>query len=83
MPPATPGLVLVGAMLVVPQFTLIHPYLHLLIIAPLLVWTGCQNALVEAQKSLVHALQRLAKHRLRVRNIRWRLSAAQEAAVGR
>ena len=51
MPPTTPGLALVGAMLVVPQFTLIHPYLHLLIIAPLLVWTGCQSALLEAQKS--------------------------------
>ena len=51
LPTSTTGLVLVAAMLVVPQFTLIHPYLHLLIIAPLLVWTGCQNALVQAQKS--------------------------------
>ena len=46
LPTSTTGLVLVAAMLVVPQFTLIHPYLHLLIIAPLLVWTGCQNALI-------------------------------------
>ncbi len=39
------------AMLVVPQFFLIHPYLHLIIVAPLLVWTGCQRSLLEAQKA--------------------------------
>ena len=33
---------LVVAMLVVPNFILIHPYLHLLILGPLLVWIGCQ-----------------------------------------
>ena len=38
-------------MLIVPQFMLIHPYLHLLIVAPLLVWTGSQRALVEASKA--------------------------------
>ena len=37
-------------MLIAPQFYLIHPYLHLLIMSPLLVWIGCQNSLVEAQK---------------------------------
>lgn len=40
----------IAAMIVVPQFVLIHPYLHLLIIAPLLVWTGSKRALVQAQK---------------------------------
>jgi len=45
------GLALIGAMLVVPQFTLIHPYLHLLLVAPLLVWTGCQGAITEANKA--------------------------------
>jgi len=39
------------AMLVVPQLTLIHPYLHLIIMAPLLVWTGCQRSLIESQKA--------------------------------
>ena len=39
------------AMLVVPNFYLVHPYLHLLIIAPILVWTGCQRSLLESQKS--------------------------------
>jgi len=39
------------AMLIVPQFYLIHPYMHLLIIAPLLVWTGCQRSLLESQKA--------------------------------
>jgi minor histocompatibility antigen H13 len=39
------------AMLVVPQYVLIHPYLHLLITAPLLVWIGCQRALIESQKA--------------------------------
>ena len=38
-------------MLVVPQFILIHHYLHLLIMAPLLVWIGCQRALGEALKA--------------------------------
>jgi hypothetical protein len=37
-------------MLVIPQFTLIHPYLHLLIMAPLLVFVGCERALTESQK---------------------------------
>ena len=37
------------AMLIVPQFFLVHPYLHLLIMAPLLVWTGCQRSLLMAQ----------------------------------
>ena len=45
------GLALVGAMLVIPQLTLIHPYLHLLLMAPLLVWTGCQGAITEAAKA--------------------------------
>jgi len=39
------------AMLVVPQFVLIHHYLHLLIMAPLLVWIGCQRALIESKKA--------------------------------
>ena len=38
-------------MLIVPQFVYIHHYLHLLLIAPLLVWIGCQRALLEAQKA--------------------------------
>ena len=37
--------------LVAPQFVYIHHYLHLLIMAPLLVWLGCQRASVEAQKA--------------------------------
>ena len=37
------------AMLILPQFMLVHPYLHLLIMAPLLVWTGCQRSLLMAQ----------------------------------
>jgi len=37
-------------MLVVPQFTLVHPYLHLLIIAPLLVFTGCHRSKQELAK---------------------------------
>ena len=37
------------AMLIIPQFFLVHPYLHLLIMAPLLVWTGCQRSLLMAQ----------------------------------
>ena len=41
---------LLAGMLVVPQFVLIHHYLHLLIMAPLLVWIGCQRALVETSK---------------------------------
>lgn len=41
----------VAAMIVVPQLTLIHPYLHLLIMAPLLVWIGCQRALLESRKA--------------------------------
>ena len=47
---STTGLLVIGAMLIIPQFTLIHPYLHLLIMAPLLVYTGCQRALVEVSK---------------------------------
>lgn len=39
------------AMLVVPQFMFIHPYLHLLIMAPLLVWAGSQRALLESSKA--------------------------------
>eukprot|EP00325_Prymnesiales_sp_UTEX-LB-985_P022019 CAMPEP_0174721196 /NCGR_PEP_ID=MMETSP1094-20130205/35554_1 /TAXON_ID=156173 /ORGANISM="Chrysochromulina brevifilum, Strain UTEX LB 985" /LENGTH=350 /DNA_ID=CAMNT_0015921833 /DNA_START=14 /DNA_END=1066 /DNA_ORIENTATION=- len=45
------GLGAVALMLIVPQFTLIHPYLHLLIVAPLLVWVGCEGALAEQQKA--------------------------------
>jgi len=45
------GIGLIGAMLIVPQLTLIHPYLHLLIVAPLLVWVGCEGALMEHQKA--------------------------------
>jgi len=39
------------AMLIVPQFVLIHPYLHLLIMAPLLVWIGCQRSLLQMAKA--------------------------------
>jgi hypothetical protein len=39
------------AMLIVPQFVLIHPYLHLLIMGPLLVWIGCQRSLLESLKA--------------------------------
>ena len=35
---ANTGLMATAVMIVVPQFTLIHPYLHLLIVAPLLVF---------------------------------------------
>ena len=42
--PADTGLALIGIMLVVPQYTLVHPYLHLLIMAPLCVFTGCHRA---------------------------------------
>lgn len=42
---------LLAAMIVVPQFILVHPYLHLLIMAPLLVWIGCQNSLAESAKA--------------------------------
>lgn len=45
------GYVALGAMLVVPQYVLIHPYLHLLIVAPLLVWMGCQRALAASKLS--------------------------------
>jgi minor histocompatibility antigen H13 len=38
------------AMLIVPQYKHVHPYLHLMIMAPLLVWIGCQRALLEKQK---------------------------------
>ena len=53
------GLALIGGMLVattlpmfvdVPKSLHMHPYLQLLIMAPLLVWTGCQGAIVEAAK---------------------------------
>ena len=37
--------VALAAMLVVPNFVLVHPYLHLLLIAPLLVHVGSQRAL--------------------------------------
>ena len=39
----------IAAMLVVPQFVLIHPYLHLLLIAPLLVHTGSLRALAQSK----------------------------------
>lgn len=42
---------LLAGMLIVPQFVLIHHYLHLLIMAPLLVWIGCQRALLESRKA--------------------------------
>jgi len=48
--PADTALLVIGIMLIVPQFTLIHPYLHLLIMAPLLVYTGCMRALADHQK---------------------------------
>lgn len=38
-------------MLIVPQYVLIHPYLHLLILGPLLVWVGCQRSLLETRKA--------------------------------
>jgi len=41
----------VVAMLVLPNFVLIHPYLHLLILGPLLVWIGCQRSLLESLKA--------------------------------
>mmetsp|Transcript_38313 Transcript_38313/g.91808 ORF Transcript_38313/g.91808 Transcript_38313/m.91808 type:complete len:365 (+) Transcript_38313:31-1125(+) len=47
----TGAYVAIVAMLIVPQFFLVHPYLHLLIMAPLLVWTGCQRSLLMAQVS--------------------------------
>ena len=47
----TGAYVAIVAMLIVPQFFLVHPYLHLLIVAPLLVWTGCQRSLLMAQMS--------------------------------
>ncbi len=50
MSQANTGLILTGAMLIIPQFTLIHPYLHLLIMAPLLVFTGCHRAKLELDK---------------------------------
>ena len=50
MASANTGLMATAVMIVVPQFTLIHPYLHLLIVAPLLVFTGCQRALAESAK---------------------------------
>mmetsp|Transcript_45195 Transcript_45195/g.112364 ORF Transcript_45195/g.112364 Transcript_45195/m.112364 type:complete len:354 (+) Transcript_45195:31-1092(+) len=46
---ASYGLLVV--MLTVPQFVLIHHHLHLLVMAPLLVWIGCQRALLESQKA--------------------------------
>ena len=49
--PTAPGLALVAAMIIVPQISLVHPYLHLLLMAPLLVWTGCQGAIAEASKA--------------------------------
>ena len=58
MQPSDTGLVLIGAMLIIPQLTLIHPYLHLLIMAPLLVFTGCHRAKLELDKgaaSQVHS----------------------------
>ena len=47
----TGAYVAIVAMLVVPNFFLVHPYMHLLIMAPLLVWTGCQRSLLMAQMS--------------------------------
>ena len=45
----TGAYVAIVAMLIVPQFFLVHPYLHLLIVAPLLVWTGCQRSLLQME----------------------------------
>jgi len=56
-PAATNGLGLIAIMIVIPQFTLIHPYLHLLIMAPLLVFTGCQRA-VKADKAQVETVSK-------------------------
>ena len=50
MAPSDNGMMLVLVMLIVPQFTLVHPYLHLLIVAPLLVYTGCHRAKLEIAK---------------------------------
>ena len=61
MSSATTGLMAVAAMIVIPQFTLIHPYLHLLIMAPLLVFIGCQRALVEASKGKESQMETVSK----------------------
>ena len=58
---ATNALMAIGAMLVVPQFTLVHPYLHLLIGAPLLVFAGCQRAALEAAKGAASQMETVSK----------------------
>jgi len=61
MQPSDTGLVLIAVMIVVPQFTLIHPYLHLLIIAPLLVFTGCHRAKLEIDKGESSQVETVSK----------------------
>jgi minor histocompatibility antigen H13 len=58
---ATNALLAIGAMLIVPQFTLVHPYLHLLIVAPLLVFAGCQRAALEAAKGTASQMETVSK----------------------
>ena len=49
MPEQTPLLALF-LLLTLPQLTLVHPYLHLLLIAPLLLYVGCQRNLAQANQ---------------------------------
>ena len=58
---ATNALLAIAAMLIVPQFTLVHPYLHLLIVAPLLVFAGCQRAALEAAKGAASQMETVSK----------------------
>ena len=52
---ASPSLMLsyavVVLLLIVPHYVFIHHYLHCMIAGPLLVWIGCQRALIEASKA--------------------------------
>ena len=52
---ASPNLMLsyavVVLLLIVPHYVFIHHYLHCMIAGPLLVWIGCQRALIEASKA--------------------------------
>ena len=66
MGPADTGLLAIIAMLIIPNFTLIHPYLHLLIMAPLLVFTGCHRALLEAAKGSESQVQERSRPPARV-----------------
>jgi minor histocompatibility antigen H13 len=61
MQPSDAGLAAIAAMIVIPQFTLIHPYLHLLIMAPLLVFTGCHRAKLELDKGEASQVETVSK----------------------